>query len=204
MRQGRPPSTSPWPRSLLVPGLLALGAGLLLAGCAASRPSGNARVPEPAKSVDLNRYLGRWYEIARYENRFERDCEGVTAEYTLRSDGLIGVLNTCREHTPGGRARSSEGRAKIVAGSDNAKLRVSFFGPFFFGDYWVLDHADDYAWAIVGEPSGKYLWILHREATPSPAALNDLVRRAGALGYDTSLLRMTRQPPGQGGVQAGG
>ncbi len=182
-------------RSLVLPGLLVLGAGLWLAGCAASRPVGNAHVPEPARPVDLNRYLGLWHEIARYENSFERDCEGVTAEYTLRADGLIRVLNTCREGGPGGRARSSEGKAKVVEGSQGAKLRVSFFGPF-FGDYWVLDHAGDYAWSIVGEPSGKYLWILSRDATPSPAALEMLVRRARELGYDTALLRMTRQPPG--------
>jgi apolipoprotein D and lipocalin family protein len=71
---------------------------------------------------------------------------------------------------------------------------VSFFGPF-FGDYWVLDHADDYAWSIVGEPSGRYLWILSRNATPTPAALAALKSRAAALGYDVTMLRETKQPP---------
>ncbi|MFP3693887.1 lipocalin family protein, partial [Burkholderia sp. SIMBA_048] len=75
--------------------------------------------------------------------------------------------NSCREGGPNGPVRSSEGRARIVAGSGDAKLKVSFFGPFFFGDYWVLDHADDYAWSIVGEPSGRFLWILTRSAKPS-------------------------------------
>ena len=78
---------------------------------------------------------------------------------------------------------------------DNAKLKVSFFGPFFFGDYWVLDHAEDYSWSVVGEPSGKYLWLLCREATPAEAVKVALVRRATELGYDVSMLRMTRQPP---------
>jgi len=158
-------------------------------------PVGNARVPEPAKPVDLERYLGRWYEIARYDNSFERGCEAATAEYSLRPDGLIRVLNACRDETPAGRVRSADGKAKIVSGSGNAKLKVSFFGPFFFGDYWVLDHADDYAWSIVGEPRGKYLWILSRDATPDAESIDMLLSRVRELGYDTALLRMTRQPP---------
>jgi apolipoprotein D and lipocalin family protein len=162
---------------------------------ARSRPVGNPRVPEPAKPVELSRYLGRWCEIARFDSRFERDCEGVTAEYSLRPDGMIQVLNTCRMGSPEGRARTVEGKAKIVQGSGNAKLKVSFFGPFFFGDYWVLDHAEDYSWSIVGEPTGKYLWILCREAKPADPIKEMLMARAAGLGYDTSLLRMTRQAP---------
>ncbi|KVT74810.1 lipocalin [Burkholderia territorii] len=169
------------------------GAALVLAGCAgvAGGPSGNTHVPQPAKAVDLDRYVGRWYEFARYENRFERGCDGVTAEYAKREDGLIGVRNTCREGSPDGRARTSDGRAKIVADSGNAKLKVSFFGPFFFGDYWVLDHADDYSWSIVGEPSGRFLWILTRDAKPSAEQAMALVERVRALGYDTTMLRRT-------------
>ena len=73
------------------------------------------------------------------------------------------------------------------------ELKVSFFGPF-YGDYWVLDHADDYSWAIVGEPSGRYLWLLSRAAKPGQARLDQLIARARALGYDTSMLRITQQP----------
>lgn len=166
---------------------------LALAGCA-SGPSGNAAVPQPAKAVDLERYLGRWYELARYEHRFERGCEGVTAQYSKRPDGMIAVLNTCRDGAPDGKARAAEGRAKVVEGSDGAKLKVSFFGPF-FGDYWVLDRADDYSWAIVGEPSGKYLWILSRDPTPGEAVIAGHIARAAALGYDTALIRRVQQPP---------
>lgn len=183
-------------RDLILPGLLLLGAGVLIASRANTPPVGNARVPEPAKPVDLIRYLGRWYEIARYDISFERGCEGVTAEYALRPDGMIRVVNTCRVGQPDGRARSAEARAKVVEGSGNARLKVSFFGPFFVGDYWVLDHADDYSWSIVGEPRGRYLWLLCRDATPPDAVRDMLVARAGALGYDTSMLRMTRQRPG--------
>ncbi len=101
------------------------------------------------------------------------------------------MRNTCREGGPAGRARTADGRARIVADSGNAKLKVSFFGPFFFGDYWVLDRADDYAWSIVGEPSGRFLWILTRAAKPSAEQVAALVERVGALGYDTTMLRRT-------------
>ena len=120
--------------------LLAGSAGALLAlwRAASKRRSGNPSVPEPAKPVDLERYLGRWFELARFENRFERGCEGVTAEYRRRPDGLIEVVNTCRKGSPAGPRRVARGRAKRVPGSGNAKLKVSFFGPFFLGDYWIL------------------------------------------------------------------
>ena len=152
---------------------------------------GNAAVPQPAKPVELSQYLGRWYEIARYEQSFQQGCEGVSADYALRADGKISVRNACRK--PNGKVSVANGKAKIVDTATNAKLKVSFFGPF-YGDYWVLDRADDYAWAIVGEPSGRYLWLLSREQTPAPEQVAALIARAGALGYDTSMLIRTRQP----------
>jgi apolipoprotein D and lipocalin family protein len=174
---------------------LLIAAGVTLAGCAAivTGPKGNAQVPEPRKPVELDRYLGRWYEVARYDNRFERGCEGVVAEYSLRDDGDVRVRNICRKGQPEGEARESEGRAKIVADSGGAKLKVSFWGPFFIGNYWILDHADDYSWSIVGEPSGRYLWILTRDAHPAASQIDALYARAASLGYDTSMLRRTIQ-----------
>jgi apolipoprotein D and lipocalin family protein len=170
-------------------GLAALG---LVARAIRSRhPVGNRSVPEPRTNVDLQQYLGRWYEIARYEQSFEKGCEGATAEYSLRQDGSIEVVNRCRK--PGGDIAEARGRAKIVDPVTNAKLKVSFFGPF-YGDYWVLDHATDYSWSIVGEPSGRYLWILAREATPAKPKVRQLIGRAEGLGYDTSLLLLTKQP----------
>jgi apolipoprotein D and lipocalin family protein len=178
--------------------LLALGgiglAAIGLAACStlvSRHPVGNRSVPQPNKSVDLQKYLGRWYEIARYEQSFQKGCEGVTADYSLRADGNIDVLNRCRK--PGGKSSEARGRAKVVDGETKAKLKVSFFGPF-YGDYWVLDHADDYGWSIVGEPSGRYLWILNREATPEEAEVKKLIDRAKGLGYDTSMLLRTKQP----------
>lgn len=171
----------------------AIAAALLLSACnpAINQPVGNAGVPEPAKPVELQRYLGTWFELARYEASFQKDCEAVTAEYALRPDGDVRVVNSCHEGRPDGPVRTAEALAKVVANANGAKLKVSFFGPF-FADYWVLDRARDYSWAIVGEPSGKYLWILSRTPKPSPARYDALVRRAAALGYDVSMLRKTQ------------
>lgn len=167
--------------------------GVALAGCSTlSRgPVGNRAPPQPAKPVDLERYSGRWYEIARYETWFERGCEGVTADYRVLKNGGVEVINSCRKGSPTGPLKVAKGRAKVVPGSGNAKLKVSFFGPF-FGDYWVLDHAEDYAWSIVGEPSGRYLWLLSRTAQPAPAIREVIDNRVRQLGYDTSLIRDTQ------------
>ncbi len=162
-------------------GLAAFAASRLLA----RHPRGNAKVPEPAKPVDLERYLGHWHEIARYEQRFERGCQSATADYTLLPDGRVDVFNRCSRRNA--RARQARGVARVVDAATNAKLKVRFFGPF-EGDYWVLDRADDYSWSIVGEPSGRYLWILARDPHPSAEQLDSLVARAADLGYDTSML----------------
>ena len=183
-----------WKRAALIAAGLAVPA-VLLAGCVGplrQHPVGNAAVPEPRKSVDLTRYLGRWYEIARYEQFFEKDCDGVTADYTLLANGRVGIVNGCRR--PDGKRRDAKARAYVLPRSGNAKLKVSFFGPFFIGNYWVMDHAEDYSWAIVGDPSGRFLWLLDRRPNPPEAEVALLVAQAAALGYDTSLLRMTKQP----------
>ncbi|MFZ4166673.1 lipocalin family protein [Brevundimonas sp. NPDC058933] len=180
----------------LLPLVLLVGAAAALGACATLQrgPVGNAAVPQPAKPVELNRYLGRWYELARYEAGFQKDCEAVTADYSLLENGPVRVLNRCRQGAIDGPVKQSEGKAKVVEGSENAKLKVSFFGPFYVGDYWVLDHADDYSWSIVGEPSGRYLWILSREARPGTETRQALRSRVQALGYELSLLRETQQP----------
>lgn len=176
---------------------LILSAALALAGCfGPAGPVGNAAVPQPAKPVELQPYLGQWYEYGRYEAPFQKGCEAVTATYSLRDDGRIKVVNACRKGAVDGKYDQSTGRAKIVEGSNGAKLKVSFFGPF-WGDYWVLDHGpvgEDglYQWSIVGEPSGRYLWMLTREARPNADLAALLEERVRALGYDWSLVRMTK------------
>lgn len=173
---------------------------LALAGCVgAPGPVGNAAVPQPTKTVALPAYLGTWYEYARYEAPFQKGCEGVTARYALRESGRIDIVNSCYRDSLDGKFDQSTGKAKLVDGYGGAKLKVSFFGPF-YGDYWVLDRGEPeadglYPWSIVGEPSGRYLWLLTREPVPDPALRSLLERRVRELGYDWSMVRMTRQPP---------
>jgi len=172
-----------------------VGVAMLAGACASiprPGPVGNRSVPEPAKPVDLTRYMGRWYEQFRYEASFQKGMERVSADYSVQDDGSVRVEN--RGHKGGieGPEKRSVGKAKVVDTSSNAKLKVSFFGPF-YGDYWILDHGDNYEWSIVGEPSGRYLWALTRDAKPSAEVLATLEARVKEMGYDWSLVRMTKQ-----------
>jgi len=163
--------------------------GIFLYSRATRPPVINRKVPEPAKPVDLERYLGKWYELARHENRFQKGLDAVTADYSLEN-GKVRIVNSGSHK---GERSSVEGHAIVADEATNAKLKVSFFGPLYTGDYWVLDHDDNYAWSIVGEPSGRYLWLLSREARPAPAVTQALLERVEALGYDRWALRITRQ-----------
>ncbi len=139
-----------------------------------------ADTPLPIASIDQERYLGRWYEQARLPNSFEEGCQSAIAEYARRADGLISVRNTCIDVS--GRTQVAEGRARPAGAPGEGKLKVSFFGPF-WADYWVLERADDYSWSIVGEPEGRYLWVLTRAETITPEQRADFERRITALGY---------------------
>ncbi len=139
-----------------------------------------------ARAVDLPRYMGTWYEIARYPNRFQRGCvSDVTAAYTLRPDGKVDVLNSCRAGD--GHAKSARGTAKVVDKATNAKLKVTFFWPF-SGDYWIVALDPDYRWVIVGEPRRKFLWILARTPVLPPATYDEVLRHVAAAGYDPAAL----------------
>ncbi len=179
---------------------IALASALILAAACSSGPSGraaNAPPLEPVASVDLTRYAGKWYEIARYPNSFQQNCESVTAEYTPREDGRITVVNTCGSGTKSGKPKSVRGSAKPIAGSDGARLAVNFAPiplPAGNGNYWVLALDDGYQTALIGEPSGRYLWMLSRTPTLTPDARARLDAAATAAGYDLSLLKETTQP----------
>jgi apolipoprotein D and lipocalin family protein len=142
--------------------------------------------------VDLDRYLGTWYEIATIPQRFQKDCVGVTATYTLRDDGKIGVLNTCRKKTLDGELKTAKGKAWVVDKETNAKLKVQFFWPF-RGDYWIIELDPDYQYAVVGHPDRKYLWILSRTPHMDEALYQDLMQRIANKGYDLSLIKRTLQ-----------
>lgn len=166
---------------LLVAALLAAS----VAACATQPVYRQSEAPLPVAGIELERYLGLWHEAARLPNNFERDCVDVTAEYGRRDDGLISVLNTCRDSE--GRVRDAEGRAKPAGEPGEGKLKVSFFGPF-WADYWVLERADDYSWSIVGEPGGRYLWVLTREDGLTSERRAFFEQRITALGFRPSDL----------------
>ncbi|MCB9865843.1 MAG: lipocalin family protein [Phycisphaerales bacterium] len=167
---------------------LAAAAVVLTGGCSALHP------PLPVvQQVDLARYTGKWYEIARYPNTFERGCTAATADYAQLEDGRIEVVNTCREGSVDGEIKTIRGTARVVDKDTNAKLKVTFFWPF-AGDYWILALGDDYQWAVVGEPSRSYLWILSRTPTLDEDVYQDILSRLPALGYDPALLEKTVQP----------
>ena len=166
---------------------------VLVAMAAAAVVSAEEPPLEVVESVDLDRYLGTWYEIASYPAWFQRGCTAVTAEYSLRDDGLIRVVNSCNKGSLDGKLKQSTGRAKVVDGSNNAKLKVSFFGPF-WGDYWIVDLDPKYRWAVVGVPSRKYLWILSRTRSMDEALYQEIVGRLQANGYDKARLVRTLQP----------
>jgi len=172
-------------RRLLWAGAVALAA-VLGAGC-----TGLPAQVQPVGGFELNRYLGTWHEIARLDHSFERGLSQVSAQYSLRDDGGVRVINRGFDAAKG-TWKQAEGKAYFVGAADTAHLKVSFFGPF-YGDYWVMDHAEDYQWSIVGEPSGRYLWVLSRDARPADAVKAMLRRRVEELGYDWSLVRETRQ-----------
>lgn len=113
----------------------------------------------------------------------------VTADYSLNAHGTVNAVNRGRKGGLDGKLKQSNGRAKIVDRATNAKLKVSFFGPFY---YWVLDHGDHYEWSIVGEPSGRYRWTLTRAEKPSPERLRGLEEQVKQLGYDWTLVRVTQ------------
>ncbi len=159
-------------------------------GIALGVAAGNAPALTTVQQVDLKRYMGLWYEIARYPNRFQRDCESdTTAKYALLENGRVEVLNTCRKKD--GSYKNAKGKAKAVDGS-NAKLKVTFFWPF-YGDYWVIGLDPDYRWAVVGEPSRKYLWILSRTAQMTELDYKNAMVQVRAAGYDESMLIRTTQ-----------
>lgn len=141
------------------------------------------KVPNVVSAVDLNRYTGTWYEIARLPFSFEKNLKCTTATYTLREDGKISVLNQGHFITDPGKKSSAKAVAWIPDKNVPAKLKVQFFWPF-RGNYWILDLDKDYKYVLVGDPSLKYLWILCREKKMDESTYNMLLKKATDNGYD--------------------
>lgn len=148
-------------------------------------------VPE----VDVNRYAGKWFEIASYPQRFQKGCRCTTAEYTVTDKGYITVFNQCRKGTGAGKISGIKGKAFPVKGSNNAKLKVQFFWPL-KGDYWIIDLASDYSYAVVGTENREYLWILSRTPKMEQQILDKILTGITAKGFDIDRLSFTNQDCG--------
>ena len=175
--------------------LLRLFAMLFVGGVmAANAFSTDSKVPEPrvVPSVDLARYAGRWYEIARLPNSFQKKCAGgVAATYELRPDGNVTVINECRKAS--GEITRAKGTAKVADKQSKAKLKVTFLWPF-YGDYWILDLGPNYEYAVVGDPKRRYLWILSRTQQIDDALYQGLLAKMANQGFEVSRMIRTPQP----------
>jgi apolipoprotein D and lipocalin family protein len=160
-----------------------------IVGCTTTTEREGLPPVDTVDRVDLKEYLGTWYEVASFPQRFQAGCSNTQARYALRDDGDIDVFNSC---TKDGEAKSAQGRARVVEPSTNAKLEVSFFGPF-WGDYWIIDLADDYSHAVVGSPSRDALWILSRSPSLDEERLARIVDDVKAQGFDVTRLERTAQ-----------
>jgi apolipoprotein D and lipocalin family protein len=170
---------------------IALGAGLLAAGLAYAVDADQPLRAVPR--VDLARYMGDWYEVARYPNRHQRGLVGVVASYRLNDDGTIEVTNTARKGRLDGEQEISTASAWVNDGSNNAKWTVQFFWPF-KAPYWIIDLGKDYEYAVVGQPKRKYLWILCRKPQMDPETYAAICKRLRQQGYDPAKLQRTPQP----------
>ena len=164
--------------------------GLLFVGFAfkSFNPSKSMIDKTVVKEFNLEKYLGTWYEIARYDHRFEKGLVGVTATYSMRKDGKIKVVNSGYKGNFTGELSKAIGKAKTPnPKKEPAKLKVSFFW-FFYGDYYVLDLDKNYQWALIGSSSDKYLWVLSRTPQLDNNLYNVLLNKLEKRGYDISKL----------------
>lgn len=165
----------------------------IIAGLGACSNSFKKNLIKNIQPVDLDRYTGKWYEIARFPHRFERNLTGVTAQYTLKENGMIEVINRGFENSLNGKERIAVGKAKKASDDGMGHLKVSFFW-IFYADYFILELDPDYQYALIGSSSSNFLWVLSRTPQMPPEQLQRLLARAGALGYDLEKVEMVPQP----------
>ena len=180
---------SSMPRALVVVTLL--GALTLATGC-------DREHLEVAPEVDLNQFQGKWHEIAHIPRPAQNDCSGTTATYTMQSDGNLTFVHECT--LANGGYHGSTALAKVPHARTPAKLEVDFGG--YIGEYWILEVAPDYRYAVVGHPSREYLWVLSRTKTIAPADLDTALARARQQNFDTNRLEYTPDGPDPQGTPA--
>lgn len=169
-----------------------------LAGCASATTSKDAAPLQPIATLDVPRYMGTWYEIAKYPNWFQKKCVSDTrADYSLQADGRVQVINRCREAS--GQMSEAVGMARQIGAADSAQLEVRFapawlsFLPMVWGDYWVIDLDPEYKLVAVSEPGREYLWVLSRTPVVDDQAYEALTVRLAARGFDLGKLERTKQ-----------
>lgn len=183
--------------------LITISFTIILATLSFFAQSETASPVKAVAAVDLGKYAGTWYEIAKYPNKFQKNCVGnITATYTLKGADKLEVLNKCLKKD--GTVENAKADGKVEDKRTNAKLKVRFapgftsFLPFVWADYWVIDLADDYKYAVVATPDRDYFWILSREPEMKDALYQDILRRAEKQGFNPAKVVKTPQ-----GVEAG-
>jgi apolipoprotein D and lipocalin family protein len=154
-----------------------------------------AVAPQPAKPVPAALYSGRWYEIARTPNKFQTDCQGTTSDFSGWNGGDFSIVQTCRKGSVSGPKETFGAHGRILPASDNAKMELAYFGGLISREYWIVDRADDNAWAIMAMPTGRYVWLLSRQPVLDPGVRSSALGRMQALGFDMAHLEFPQQPP---------
>lgn len=171
-------------KSLIITSFIALT--ILMMSCSKTKTMVNTQT---VKELELDKFLGKWYEIARYPHSFEKDLVGVTATYSMRDDGKIRVVNQGFKQSLDGKRSSAEGKAKVPNPSEPGKLKVSFFW-FFYADYFVMElDSNNYEWAVIGSSSSKYLWVLSRSPQMDDKLYQDLMQKIQNRGYNLDKLQ---------------
>lgn len=152
----------------------------------------NAQILQTVPKVDLTQYSGKWFEIASFPQRFQKRCHCTTAQYTPTDKGYVIVENRCNKDSVNGKQSYIKGKAFVVDNTGNAKLKVQFLWPF-KGNYWIIDLADDYSYAVVSNPSKKFLWILARTPQMEFSVFEQIITRLKEKGFDLTNLKMTEQ-----------
>lgn len=165
--------------------LLSILFSLFIGGCSSKNPP-----LQTVNNVDIQKYKGTWYEIARFEHFFEKGCKNVTATYEIKEDGDLKVINRCTKIDTNEKKEATG--VAYATDETNSKLKVSFFRPF-YGDYYILDLASDYSYALVGNPNRELLWILSRTKTLDENIKNSILKKLPALGFDANKFIWTIQ-----------
>ena len=175
---------------------LTTAAGVFLAllfACSGAAAAALTAAPQPVKPVATTLYSGRWYEIARTPNKMQTDCQGSTNDFSGWSSGNFAVVQTCHKGSAHGPTQTFNAKGRILPASENAKIKLGYFGGLISQEYWILDHADDdQSWALMATPGGRFLLLLSRLPT-TPAPIRQVaVTHIAALGYNVSHLKASR------------